>query len=56
MATTKKKERPRESVKIAPDLLDQVRALAKQEGRMVTFELDLVIQAGIRAIIQGRAA
>ncbi len=51
----KRKERPRVSVKVAPALLEQVRVLAKQEGRMVTFELDLVIQAGIKAILE-RAA
>ncbi len=47
----KPKERPRESAKISAELLDQVRELAKQERRMVTFQLDIVIQAGLRSVL-----
>ncbi len=50
----KPKERPRESAKISADLLDQVRALAKQQGRLVAFELDLIIQAGLKAVLEAR--
>lgn len=48
METTTKERAQTESVKIPTAVLDQVREIAKREGRLISRELEEIILAGLQ--------
>lgn len=49
METTTDERPATQSVKISSEVLEQVRVIAKREGRMISHELELIILAGLQA-------
>lgn len=39
----------RESVRVSVDLMERIRAIAKREGRMVSWVVDRLIESGMKA-------